>query len=120
MTRLSACVTLTPHMGSRRRANRCSLLYGVLGVTLLALSGTAVAAVGDTLLVSRNGFGAKGNFASDPPTLSGDGRFVAFASSANNLHPDDPAGRFTLGLSIIGADGQRATDAGRLTVKKRR
>ena len=34
--------------------------------------------------------GAKGNFASLNSKLSADGRFVAFASTASNLHPEDP------------------------------
>ena len=34
--------------------------------------------------------GAKGNGASLNPELSADGRFVAFASTASNLHPEDP------------------------------
>lgn len=43
-----------------------------------------------TALVSRaSGGGAKANADSFSPTVSADGRFVAFASNASNLHPDD-------------------------------
>lgn len=44
-----------------------------------------------TELVSRAAgvAGAKGNGESGPPAISADGRFVAFASEASNLHPDD-------------------------------
>ena len=46
---------------------------------------------GTTALVSRSGgsTGAKGNGASSSPSISGDGRLVAFASLSSNLHPDD-------------------------------
>jgi Tol biopolymer transport system component len=45
-----------------------------------------------TTLVSRaaTATGAKGNGASDMPSISADGRYVAFRSAASNLHPDDP------------------------------
>lgn len=50
----------------------------------------AGAAAGDTLLVSRVGlFGPKGNDNSFVPSVSADGRFVAFQSSASNLDPAD-------------------------------
>jgi Tol biopolymer transport system component len=44
-----------------------------------------------TTLVSRaaGAAGAKGNSNSSLPAVSADGRFVAFASRATNLHPDD-------------------------------
>ena len=44
-----------------------------------------------TTLVSRadGAGGAKGNGPSVNPAISADGRFVAFASTASNLHPDD-------------------------------
>jgi Tol biopolymer transport system component len=45
-------------------------------------------ALGTTELVSR-GPDAKGNGDSDGPTISSDGRFVAFDSLATNLDPDD-------------------------------
>jgi Tol biopolymer transport system component len=46
---------------------------------------------GTTTLVSRaaGAAGAKGNNSSLEPAVSADGRFVAFASWASNLHPDD-------------------------------
>jgi Tol biopolymer transport system component len=45
-----------------------------------------------TTLVSRAAgvSGAKGNSASTTPAISSDGLYVAFTSSATNLHPDDP------------------------------
>jgi hypothetical protein len=44
-----------------------------------------------TILVSRasGATGAKGNFFSGAPAISGDGRFVAFVSGASNFDPDD-------------------------------
>ena len=50
----------------------------------------AVAALGDTSLISRSGlFGPKGNGESFQAAMSADGRFVAFRSSATNLDPAD-------------------------------
>lgn len=47
--------------------------------------------IGVTVLVSRasGAVGAKGDRASNQPAISADGRFVAFASAASNLSPDD-------------------------------
>jgi Tol biopolymer transport system component len=42
-----------------------------------------------TTLVSRNAAGVKGNGSSFYATMSPDGRYLAFASTATNLHPDD-------------------------------
>lgn len=43
-----------------------------------------------TQLVSVNQFGTgTGNGTSNLPSVSGDGRYVAFATQASNLHPDD-------------------------------
>ncbi|MFO0981511.1 MAG: calcium-binding protein [Planctomycetota bacterium] len=42
-----------------------------------------------TIRVSVDSGGAEGNFFSDYPSISGDGRFVAFASAAWNLVPGD-------------------------------
>jgi hypothetical protein len=58
---------------------------GVHDVFVRDLQGSA------TTLVSRTtgGGGAKGNLASFAPSISGDGRLIAFVSAASNLHPDD-------------------------------
>lgn len=47
---------------------------------------------GDTVLVSRAADGTAANGRSEVAALSGDGRFVAFASHAANLLPDDDNG----------------------------
>jgi Tol biopolymer transport system component len=47
---------------------------------------------GMTTLVSRDSHGTVGNNWSGHPCISGDGRLVAFVSSANNLIPDDTNG----------------------------
>jgi Tol biopolymer transport system component len=46
---------------------------------------------GRTRLLSRAAgvLGAKGNDAADSPSISADARFVAYASAATNLHPED-------------------------------
>ncbi len=45
---------------------------------------------GETRLVSRATDGTKANRDCSHPDISGDGRYVVFASMADNLHPDDP------------------------------
>lgn len=43
----------------------------------------------ETLLASKSSSGEMGNYTSDVPSLSGNGRYVAFESEANNLAPGD-------------------------------
>jgi hypothetical protein len=66
-----------------------------VAVLLALVAGGAQAARGDVALVSRasGANGAKGDDASFSPSLSADGRFVAFESNASNLSPDDVLGR---------------------------
>ena len=65
-----------------------------LAVTLGALGvGTAVAGSGITTLISKSSAGVKGDAESLFPSVSADGRYVAFRSDARNLHPDDIDGR---------------------------
>ena len=45
-----------------------------------------------TTLVSRSAAGARGNGPSRYPSISADGRYVAFGSSASNFDPADPDG----------------------------
>jgi Tol biopolymer transport system component len=47
---------------------------------------------GATMLISTNSSGAQGDSYSERPSISADGRFVAFRSSASNLVPDDTNG----------------------------
>jgi Tol biopolymer transport system component len=47
---------------------------------------------GQTELVSVSSAGVQGNYGSSNPTISADGRFVAFESSASNLVPGDTNG----------------------------
>lgn len=49
-------------------------------------------AAGTTELVSVNNLGVQGNLPSQSPSLSGDGRYVAFWSGATNLAPSDGNG----------------------------
>ena len=64
-------------------------------LTLMLLAAAvqpAAATVGDTTCVSVNSYGVIGNSSSSNPTISGDGRFVAFVSLARNLVPGDTNG----------------------------
>ncbi|HEX8158178.1 MAG TPA: hypothetical protein VF526_12410 [Solirubrobacteraceae bacterium] len=76
-------------LGRRAAAGTASIAAALL-LALLVASG-ATAAAGDILLASRasGGAGAKGNSASRLPSISSDGRFVAFQSTAANLDPAD-------------------------------
>src|SRR6185295_7492640 len=48
--------------------------------------------IGTTARVSVDSAGAQGNFVSDDPVISADGRYVAFRSYATNLVPGDTNG----------------------------
>ena len=75
-------------------------------VAVAAWPGAAQAALDDTSLVSRSGlFGQKGNGFSSSPSVSADGRFVAFFSAASNLSPDDS----DVGLDVFVRDLQQNT-----------
>ena len=66
--------------------------FAVLGcAAALALAGAAAAtpAPGFTELVSLSSAGVQGDQDSEAPSISSDGRFVAFASFAENLVPGD-------------------------------
>ena len=60
-------------------------------VLLLLLAGSSGAAVGDTTLVSVDSSGVQANAFSSygPPSVSADGRYVAFVSDSSNLVPND-------------------------------
>ncbi len=58
---------------------------------LLGLPGSAAAAVDDTILVSKLA-GVQGNAFSNWPTVSADGRYVAFDSESTNIDDDHVAG----------------------------
>ena len=45
---------------------------------------------GTTERVSVSSGGTQGNAESENPSISADGRYVAFDSNSNNLHPADP------------------------------
>jgi hypothetical protein len=65
-----------------------------------------------TTLVSRDESGTKGNNYSYHPTMSPDGRYVAFASAATNLHPDDGDGELDVfRRDALGAPSVAATPA---------
>ena len=70
-----------------------------------------------TALVSRAAgvAGVKGNGESGPPAISADGRFVAFASEASNLHPADSDGTWDIFVRDLQANtvmlASRATGA---------
>jgi len=63
-------------------------LPGALLATLV-LAGSSLAALGDVERVSVSSEGVEGNDSSSSPSLSADGRYVAFASDATNLVPGD-------------------------------
>ena len=59
------------------------------GVLLIPGWATALVAPGSTELVSLSSAGVQGDQDSEMPAISADGRFVAFASFASNLVPED-------------------------------
>jgi Tol biopolymer transport system component len=84
-----------PHR-PRLAALLCLAVVGVLagrapGLQLLSASATSPSA---TERVSVDSVGAEGNGSSGGPSISADGRYVAFVSSATNLVPGDTNGVF--------------------------
>ena len=87
----------------RQHARRFSLMRIALPGALLAtlvLAGSSLAALGDVERVSVSSAGVEGNDSSSSPSLSADGRYVAFASNASNLVPGDTS-RFRVGGNDI-------------------
>ena len=76
--------------GASRTARALVLLLAVIG--LLIPSAVLAHPPGVTELVSVSSSGEAANNQSDMPALSGDGRFVAFVSLADNLVPGDTNG----------------------------
>ena len=79
---------------SIRRNTRLALSIALLMVILLALPGTALAAPGDTTRVSVDSSGAQADDTSSEPSISADGRYVAFYSLASNLVAGDTNATF--------------------------
>jgi Tol biopolymer transport system component len=77
--------------GRWARLPRFRLIATVLFICL-AVSAVASASAGITTLVSVASDGTQGNGGTGSPSLSADGRFVAFYSAASNLVPDDTNG----------------------------
>ncbi len=72
-----------------RNSAAVALAFGFRLMLMLGLSAIgaigAMAAPGDILLVSRNDAGVPGDYGSDGPSVTPDGRYVAFESVATNL-----------------------------------
>jgi uncharacterized repeat protein (TIGR01451 family) len=77
-------------MGSRAAAITVWAAAGALIIP--AAAAIAAPAPGFTELVSVRGTGTQGDSDSERPSVSADGRYVAFASRAGNLVPDDTNG----------------------------
>src|SRR3712207_3259123 len=58
-------------------------------VLLCVLAGTSAAAAGNTTLISLDSSGNQATGGSGSPSISDDGRYVAFTSSATNLVAND-------------------------------
>jgi Tol biopolymer transport system component len=84
---------------------RFSLLLPVIVFVLAGCSPAAPAALGVTTRVSVSSSGVKGNAKSAYPSISSDGRFVAFQSDATNLVPGDTNGA----MDIFVHDRHKAT-----------
>jgi Tol biopolymer transport system component len=65
---------------------------------------------GRLTLVSIAGNGTQGNGASSSPSISADGRFVAFSSGSTNLVPGDTNNRLDVFVHDRDADGDRVFD----------
>jgi Tol biopolymer transport system component len=80
-------------MTKLKRSTRAStLIAAVVAALLLTMTGSGLAAPGDTTLVSVASSGEQGNLDSWSASISANGRHVAFASSADNLVEADTNG----------------------------
>ncbi len=77
------------YLRSRLYPHRLSLSLLLILVIVLPIVGSALAAPGTTDRVSVDSAGNQANFGNDEPTMSADGRFVAFLSDATNLVSGD-------------------------------
>jgi hypothetical protein len=76
-----------------KHSTRASALIATIVVALLlTMVGSGLAAPDDTTLVSAASSGEQGNLDSYQPSISADGRYVAFVSSADNLVESDTNG----------------------------
>jgi Tol biopolymer transport system component len=73
---------------------------------------TTPGTVGTPTLVSRNASGVVGNGASGEPTISNDGRFVVFSSSATNLVSGDALGEADVFISDLQAGSLERVSVG--------
>src|SRR3954463_11514515 len=80
-----------PIVTGRARARLTSRLIAVVvaAMTLAFTPTPIVAAGGTTERVSVDNAGSQANSASTSPSISADGRYVAFTSDASNLVPGD-------------------------------
>jgi Tol biopolymer transport system component len=76
-------------MSSLSKLTRATAVVAALAVTATVALPAAAQAGAATTLVSKSASGTKGNSLSSEPSVSGNGRLVAFDSYANNLVPND-------------------------------
>ena len=65
---------------------------------------------GRTMRVSVGSAGEEANLGSDNPSISADGRFIAFRSNADNLIPGDPVNTPLAAVSVGLVDGEIMVD----------
>jgi hypothetical protein len=81
------------HLQHRRRLIAVGLVSAGLAACAAALPGLASAAASTTTKVSYGQNSSElANGASSRPSISADGRFIAFASTASNMIPLDQSG----------------------------
>ena len=73
----------------RSRRVRCRIAPGLVAVSVACCAWPASGAVDDLDLVSRTSAGGPADGISGAPSISADGRLVAFESDADNLSPED-------------------------------
>jgi len=77
---------------SLAKLTRATAVVAALAVVTTAAMPAVAQAGAKTILASKSSSGAKGNGGSSEPSVSGNGRLVAFASFAGNLVPNDTNG----------------------------
>lgn len=84
------------------------VLFGATAAATALLAAPALAAPGDTSLLSRSTAGASANRAASQPSVSADGRYVAYSSEASNLVVGDRTNDCSFGGGLDGTGAPRS------------
>ena len=98
-------------------ARRAAIRLGVALLALAVAAPTATLAAAKTMRVSKHSDGTEGNGSSSLPSISSNGRYVAFSSGATNLVNNDTNGAYDV---FVHKRKTGLDQAGEQTLERRR